>query len=303
MTFSYITFLSILWGIVGAVVGGYLLTMAREITYVTLADGRRQERSLPLLIRLFLPYSATVGRWLETLGRGAIGTVAIGKKITASGLEGLVKPIEVVGLHILLPLCLGPFWALLVMGMCLSIKTMTQFQGPLIGVGLLGLGWYPARWLQGAVEDRHNQIRRSLPFVLDLLTLSVEAGMDFMTALQRSVEGRKLDPLGEEFIRVIREIQIGKTRRDALRDLSARVGLTDLRVVITAMVQADEFGVGMGSTLRILSTQSRQRRFELAEKLANEAPVKMLFPLVLFIFPSVFIILLGPVVMKLLQVL
>jgi tight adherence protein C len=168
-------------------------------------------------------------------------------------------------------------------------------------IGPLWLSIYPAQWLRKVLAARHNSIRKSLPFVLDLLTLSVEAGMDFMTALQRNVERSRLDALAEELIRVIREIQLGKTRREALRDMSVRVDLADLRTVVNALVQADELGVSIASTLRIQSDQIRQRRFERAEKKANEAPVKMLGPLLLFIFPSVFLILLGPIVARLLQ--
>jgi len=102
-------------------------------------------------------------------------------------------------------------------------------------------------------------------------------------------------------IRVIREIQLGKTRREALRDMSIRVNLPDLRSVVNALVQADELGVSIGAILRIQADQIRQRRFERAEKLANEAPVKMLGPLLFFIFPSVFLILLGPIVARLLE--
>jgi tight adherence protein C len=131
--------------------------------------------------------------------------------------------------------------------------------------------------------------------------LSVEAGLDFMSAMQRIVERGKIDALGEELVRVLREIQLGKTRRNALRDMGERVNQKDLRSVINALVQADELGVGIGSILRIQSDQMRQRRFERAEKKANEAPVKMLFPLVAFIFPAVFLVLLGPIVLQILK--
>ena len=125
--------------------------------------------------------------------------------------------------------------------------------------------------------------------------------MDFMSALQRNAEKRKIDAFGEELIRVIREIQLGKTRRDALRDMSVRVNLPDLHSVVNALVQADELGVSIGAILRIQADQMRQRRFERAEKQANEAPVKMLFPLMVFIFPSVFLILLGPIIARMVQ--
>jgi len=167
--------------------------------------------------------------------------------------------------------------------------------------GILWLFTYPGFWLSRALSSRHRSIQKALPFILDLLTLSVEAGMDFMTALQRCVERRKIDPLGEELVRVVRGIQLGKTRREALREMSARVNLPSLRSVVQALVQADELGVSIGYILRIQSDQIRQRRFERAEKLANEAPVKMLFPLMFFIFPAVFLVLLGPVIYRLLK--
>ena len=131
--------------------------------------------------------------------------------------------------------------------------------------------------------------------LLDLLTLSVEAGMDFMSALQRNCERRKLDPLNEELIRMTSEIQVGTPRRVALRNMAARVRQPDLSSVAYALVQADELGVSIGSILRIQSDQLRSRRFDRAEKMANEAPVKLLGPLMLCIFPAVFVILLGPI--------
>ena len=137
--------------------------------------------------------------------------------------------------------------------------------------------------------------------MLDLLTLSVEAGMDFMSALQRTTEARRIDELGEEVLRVVREIQLGTPRREALRQMARRIDLPDVRSVVNALVQADELGVSVGAILRIQADQIRQRRFERAERLANEAPVKLLFPLLFFIFPAVFLILLGPVVYRLVQ--
>ena len=129
--------------------------------------------------------------------------------------------------------------------------------------------------------------------------LSVEAGLDFMSALRRCTERPVVDPLSEELLRVVRETQIGTPRRDALRALAKRVAIPDVRSLVNALVQADELGVSVGAILRVQSDQIRQRRFERAEKLANEAPVKLLGPLVLFIFPSVFLVLLGPILFRL----
>jgi len=122
----------------------------------------------------------------------------------------------------------------------------------------------------------------------------VEAGMDFISALQRNCASRKMDPLNEELLRMTKEIQVGSSRREALKRMSERVNQPDLRSVANALIQADELGVSIGAILRIQSEQLRSRRFDRAEKLANEAPTKMLGPLMFCIFPAVFIILLGP---------
>ena len=152
------------------------------------------------------------------------------------------------------------------------------------------------QWLRTAREKRGRSILRALPFVLDLLTLSVEAGMDFMSAVRRNCEQRAMDPLNEELLRMQREIQIGATRKIAFRNLSERVRIPQIRTLCSALIQADELGVSLGSILRIQAEQLRRERFERAEKLAQEAPTKMLFPLLLFIFPATLIVLLGPII-------
>ena len=151
------------------------------------------------------------------------------------------------------------------------------------------------------MRRRHLSIQRSLPFVLDLLTLSVEAGMDFIGALQRNCRLRRMDPLNEELLRMTKEIQVGLSRKEALRGMAERVRQGDLKAVAYALIQADELGVSIGAMLRIQSEQLRSRRFDRAEKLAAEAPVKMLGPLMLCIFPAVFIILLGPILSQALK--
>jgi len=163
----------------------------------------------------------------------------------------------------------------------------------MLGVALFYL--QPMMWLRGALKRRHLAIMKALPFVLDILTLSVEAGMDFISALQRNCASRRLDPLNEELLRMTKEIQVGSSRKEALRNMANRCRQPDLKSVANALIQADELGVSIGAILRIQSEQLRSRRFDRAEKLANEAPTKMLGPLMLCIFPAVFIILLGPV--------
>ena len=165
-------------------------------------------------------------------------------------------------------------------------------------LGYLYFYAYPLMWLRRTLRKRHFSIMCALPFVLDLLTLSVEAGMDFMSALQRNCDRRRLDPLNEELIRMTREIQMGAARRVALRNMAERVRQPDLKAVSFALIQADELGVPIGPILRIQSDQLRARRFDRAERLASEAPVKMLGPLLLCIFPAVLIVLLAPILLE-----
>ena len=165
-------------------------------------------------------------------------------------------------------------------------------------VALLGAG-YPMMWLNDQVKKRHLLITRALPYNLDLLTLSVEAGLDFTAALGKVVEKGKKGPLREEMGLVLKQLKMGKTREEALKSMVQRVDLPSLTTFISALVQADRMGTSLGKVLRIQSTQLRNERTQRAEKLANEAPVKMLFPLIACIFPTVFMILFGPIVFRL----
>jgi tight adherence protein C len=170
---------------------------------------------------------------------------------------------------------------------------------PLIAIMLaMCLAIYPPVWLKAVIKKRHLEIMKSLPNVLDLLTLSVEAGKDFLTALRDILGRRKMDALGEELSRALQEIQLGKQRQEALRDLSQRVQQPDFSSVINAVIQAEELGVSIGQLLKVQGDQLRSKRFSRAEKLANEAPVKILFPVIVFIFPPVIVILMGPIVMQ-----
>ena len=154
---------------------------------------------------------------------------------------------------------------------------------------------YPLIWLRDKVRARHHAITRALPYNLDLLTLSVEAGLDFAAALGKVVEKGRKGPLRDELAISLRELKLGKTREEALRNLAARVELPALASFVHALIQADKMGTPLGKILRILATQMRIERTQRAEKLANEAPVKLLLPLIGFIFPTIFIMLFGPI--------
>ena len=295
-TASLREFTVLAWALCAAGFAWYCLNIARQITYVTLADGRQQERKLPLVFRLLLPFAPNLDGLVMRPAFKKASDMAE-RQLVAAGFEGLLSGKEFTALKMLTPIACGAFWfaALHVIASLFPASPLAENTGLAFLLGVVLFYYFPLVWLRRALRTRHTAIQRALPFVLDLLTLSVEAGMDFMSALQRNCERRRLDPLNEELIRMTREIQVGIPRRTALRNMAQRVDLADLRSVAHALIQADELGVSIGSILRIQSDQMRSRRFDRAEKLANEAPVKMLGPLMLFIFPAVFIILLAPI--------
>ena len=138
-----------------------------------------------------------------------------------------------------------------------------------------------------------------MPDALDLLTISVEAGLGFDAAMAK-VHEKWINELALEFGRVIQEIRLGKLRRDALRDMSDRLGVSEMSSFVAAVIQSEQLGVSMAKVLRIQSDQMRVRRRQMAEEEAHKAPIKMVFPIALLIFPSIMIILLGPAAMLLL---
>ncbi|MCH8338064.1 MAG: type II secretion system F family protein [Chloroflexi bacterium] len=171
-----------------------------------------------------------------------------------------------------------------------------------LGISLLFLliGFaFPSLWLSGRIKARQKAVFRAMPDALDLLTISVEAGLGFDAAMSK-VHEKWINELALEFGRVIQEIRLGKLRRDALRDMSDRLGVAEMSSFVAAVIQSEQLGVSMAKVLRIQSDQMRVRRRQMAEEEAHKAPIKMVFPIALLIFPSIMIILLGPAAMLLL---
>jgi tight adherence protein C len=161
-------------------------------------------------------------------------------------------------------------------------------------LGATGLGYFlPVMLLRSMVDRRKESVIKKLPDALDLMTICVDAGLTFNAAIQR-VSDRWDDPLSLEFGRVIYEMQLGKSRRQALKDMSDRLDVPDVTSFLAAVLQAEQLGVGIGKVLRIQSEQMRVRRRQRAEEKAQQAPVKMMFPLVFLILPTIFVVLLGP---------
>ncbi|GAA1863074.1 type II secretion system F family protein [Asanoa iriomotensis] len=206
----------------------------------------------------------------------------------------------------------------------LSVETVTAYQGLLVVVGgaaglaLAVLFAPPLTWLVWAVagaatgyaapallvlhlaQERQELVRRTLPDVLDTLVVTVEAGLGFEAALAQVVRNGR-GPMVGEFARVLHEMQIGRPRVDALREMAARTSVTELRAFSSAVVQATTLGIPMGKVLRAQAAEMRLRRRQRAEEIAQKVPVKILFPMVFCIFPALFVVVIGPAMIKILE--
>lgn len=165
----------------------------------------------------------------------------------------------------------------------------------------LAIGFFlPQLWLNDQIKKRQLEIRKAMPDALDLLTICVEAGLGFDAAMS-NVAKKWENELALAFARVIREIQLGKLRREALKSMAERIDLAEMSSFVAAIIQSEQLGVSMAKVLRIQSEQMRMRRRQLAEELAHQAPVKMLLPMVGFIFPSIFIVLMTPAILQIMK--
>jgi tight adherence protein C len=174
----------------------------------------------------------------------------------------------------------------------LPIKLLIVFAFTVLGY------FFPDLWIRSKINDRQKSVRKAMPDALDLLTICVEAGLGFDAAMSK-VNEKWDNELSMAFGRVIREIQLGKLRRDALRDMSDRLGLAEMTSFVAAVIQSEMLGVSMAKILRIQSDQMRMKRRQRAEEEAHKAPIKMIFPMGLFIFPSLMIVLLTPAGLRL----
>ena len=171
----------------------------------------------------------------------------------------------------------------------------------LIGVAGIAFGYIaPEFWLGRRVRARQHAILLQIPDALDLLTISVRAGLGFDAALGKVVE-KMSGPLTDEFRRALAEVRMGKARRDALRDIVPRTDVGPLTNFIGAIIQAEQLGVSISKVLQVQSEQLRIERRQRAEEMANKAPIKMLFPLVGCIFPSLFVVILGPAIILIIK--
>ena len=252
-----------------------------------------EELSLPFSQRILSPLSGSVATRLARLTPRSIREMVGEKLAAAGGLQGMGAN-EFLLLILFLSFALPLITAMLAMIAGAPVHQIVGFSLYAFALGL----YLPFFILNRKIKSRRRSMVRDLPDVLDLLTVSVEAGLGFDGALHKLSEKMK-GALVEEFSRLLNEIRVGVPRRNALVAMAGRCNLEDVSVFTTSLVQADQLGVGIGNVLRIQSAAMRDKRRQRAQAAAMKAPVKMLLPLVMFIFPAIFVILLGPAVIQL----
>jgi tight adherence protein C len=260
-------------------------------------DLEKIELSLPFQERIIYPAARKLGELaIKFTPQNAMQSIA--RKLELAGSPGRLDPTLFLALQ---------FIGGAVFGIILFFSiTLGQTDWPLgqkmliiVGGTLLGF-FFPQLWLTSKISRRQKEIRKALPDALDLLTICVEAGLGFDAAMAKVAEKWESE-LSLAFARVIQEIQLGKIRREALRDMADRIGIAEMTSFVAAVIQSEQLGVSMAKVLRIQSDQMRVRRRQAAEEEAHKAPIKMLIPMALLIFPSLMITLMTPAALRLMN--
>ena len=263
---------------------------------LTPTDVRKRELATPFYQRVLLPTLKGAGSVSRKFTPGTV-TERLAKELVYAGSPVGWDAERVLAMKMLGVVFLGPGFFLLAH----SLGGLTILRSVIVGGLGAFVGWYAPEWvLRSKSGARQKSIQRALPDALDLLSITVEAGLGFDAAVAR-VARQAGGPLGEEFHRVLQEMQIGKTRADALRDLGERTNISELKAFVLAMIQADIFGISIAKVLQVQAREMRIKRRQRAEEQAQKVPVKIVFPLILCIFPSLFIVLLGPAVITIYQ--
>jgi len=249
------------------------------------------EMSVPFTQRIILPIMQTIAKFTTQFApQNALEKTQRQLELAGSP-SGLTPPIMwamrlgmMIGLAALMLMLLGrkgPIWAV----------------GGTLGGGVIGF-MMPQMYLQSKISRRQNEIIKALPDALDLMSICVEAGLGFDQAMTKVYEKWE-NELALAFGRVIREIQVGKTRRDALRNMAESMDVADVTSFVAAIIQADQLGVSISRVLKIQAEQMRIKRRQRAQEKAQQAPIKMMIPMALLIFPTIYLVILGPAAIQL----
>lgn len=260
-------------------------------------DLEKIEMSLPFTERIVFPLARRLGELaIRFTPQNQLQNVA--RRLELAGTPAKLDPTMFLSLQFIVG---GVFGGLLLLVFSIGQGSFPMGQKILFTVIGTVLGFYfPSLWLTSQIGKRQKEIRKAMPDALDLLTICVEAGLGFDAALAK-VSEKWQSELSLAFMRVIQEIQLGKVRRDALRDMAERIGIPEMTSFVAAVIQSEQLGVSMAKVLRIQSDQMRMKRRQMAEEEAHKAPVKMLIPMALLIFPSLMITLMTPAALRLMK--
>ena len=255
------------------------------------------ELSQPFSERVIFPVARRLGEIaIRFTPQNALQSLA--RKLELAGSPARLDPTMILAMQFIAMAIFG--------GLVALVFTVGATKWPLgrivlasVAFGLLGF-FFPQLWLSSKISKRQKDIRKAMPDALDLLTICVEAGLGFDAAMAKVSEKWETD-LSQAFGRVIQEIQLGKLRREALRDMADRIGLAEMTSFVAAVIQSEMLGVSMAKVLRIQSEQMRVKRRQMAEEEAHKAPVKMLIPMALLIFPALMVVLLTPAGLRLMH--
>lgn len=253
------------------------------------------ELSQPFTQRVIYPIARSLGNLaVRFTPQNALQDIS--RKLELAGSPAKLDPTMILSLQFIGLALFG--------GIVVFVFTVGQTQWPAgrialftLAFGLIGF-YFPQLWLGSKISRRQKSVRRAMPDALDLLTICVEAGLGFDAAMAK-VSEKWENELSLAFARVIQEIQLGKLRREAMRDMADRIGLGEMTSFVAAVIQSESLGVSLAKVLRIQSDQMRVKRRQLAEEEAHKAPIKMLIPMALLIFPSLMVVLLAPAAFRL----
>lgn len=281
--------------LIAVVLGGVSVTMFAAGLWALFADAQRGNdkvyrdeppRLFKLLWALVLVMSRLSRFWIKPSHE-----VQILLRLKQGGVDYALTPKQFMGGKL----------AYGMVGMLMGLWLASWFDLSILWVLILGLALgfgYPDLWLMKQIKRRRLALLKALPFFLEIVTLAVESGINLAGAIDKAVAQTPPGPLSFEMNQVMRDVRAGRPRMDALRDLSARLQFAPITSLVSAMVQGELTGSSLGPVLRAQAVQRRNERFQRAEKMAMEAPVKILGPLVLFIFPCTFIVIGFPIVVR-----
>jgi tight adherence protein C len=290
MTASVSSWLPVSVAVCAAAAGGAMSYWLAAGAAAVPAENRRYRDAPPPIFRALWQPIFWLGHYIGPLCTASYKS-RVSARLARAGLGFAMEPQQFIAARCLLAAAAGSLAAFVISGWGRS---------PALGVSVAAAGaWLlPGSWLRDLGKRRTLRVLRDLPFTLDLLTLCVEGGLSLGNALELAADKCPPSPLREELLRLLRDLHAGKSRAQAFKDLASRLDEPGITVLVTAILQSESLGMSLGPILRAQAEQQRMARFARAEKLAMEAPVKMLLPLIACIFPCTFLVIGFPIAMK-----